>query len=65
MAKRARSTSDKTQSERFIETAREIGCDEDASGADRLLGRLAKMPPQPHQQKVQRTGKGKTKPRSR
>jgi hypothetical protein len=38
---------DKEQSRLFIEKAREIGADEEKSAADELLGRLAKMPPQP------------------
>jgi hypothetical protein len=39
---------DKEQSERFIETARKAGANqESASAADKLLGRLAKQPPQP------------------
>jgi hypothetical protein len=36
---------DKEQFKLFIETAREIGADEEKSAADELLGRLAKMPP--------------------
>jgi hypothetical protein len=39
---------DKEQSRLFIKTAREIGADEEKSAAGELLGRLAKMPPQPH-----------------
>ena len=35
------------QSKRFIEAARELGCDEDTSAADALMGRLARTPPQP------------------
>ncbi len=31
----------------FVETAREIGADEEHSAADALIGRLAKMPPSP------------------
>jgi hypothetical protein len=39
---------DKAQSERFIDTAREIGADKDsAASADALIGRLAKQPPEP------------------
>jgi hypothetical protein len=38
---------DKEQSKLFIEKAREIGADEEKSGAGELLRRLAKMPPQP------------------
>jgi hypothetical protein len=33
--------------EQSIENAREIGADEEKSGAGELLRRLAKMPPQP------------------
>jgi hypothetical protein len=38
---------DPEQSKLFIEKAREIGADEEKSAADELIGRLAKMPPQP------------------
>jgi hypothetical protein len=38
---------DKEQSRRFVETAREIGADEVSSGADQVLGRLAKQQPEP------------------
>jgi hypothetical protein len=38
---------DKEQSKLFIEKAREIGADEEKSAADELIGRLAKMPPEP------------------
>jgi hypothetical protein len=38
---------DKEQSRRFIETAREIGADEETSAADNVLGRLAKQKPEP------------------
>jgi hypothetical protein len=38
---------DKAQSERFIETAREVGADRDDGGAgERLIGKLAKQPPE-------------------
>lgn len=36
-----------SQSDRFIQTAREIGADENSSAADALMGRLARTPPQP------------------
>jgi hypothetical protein len=42
---------DKEQSRAFIEKAREIEADEDRSDADELLGRLAKMPPDPRKPK--------------
>jgi hypothetical protein len=38
---------DLEQSKLFIEKAREIGADEDKSAADDLMGRLAKIPPEP------------------
>jgi hypothetical protein len=38
---------DPEQSKLFIEKAREIGADEDTSAADALMGRLAKLPPEP------------------
>ena len=38
---------DKEQSRLFIETAREIGADEESSAADQVLGRLAKQQPEP------------------
>ncbi len=38
---------DKAQSKRFLDTAREIGADEESSAADGLLGRLAKQAPEP------------------
>jgi hypothetical protein len=38
---------DKEQSRLFIETAREIGADEEVSAADKVLGRLAKQQPEP------------------
>ena len=33
---------DKTQRDRFIEKARELGCDEDPAAFDRLMDQLAK-----------------------
>ena len=38
---------DKEQSRLFIKKAREIEADEGKSISDQLLGRLAKMPPEP------------------
>jgi len=35
------------QSKLFIEKAREIGADEEKSAADALIGKLAKLPPEP------------------
>jgi hypothetical protein len=39
---------DKKQSKLFIKKAREIGADKKHSAADALLGRMAKMKPEPH-----------------
>jgi hypothetical protein len=41
---------DPEQSRSFIEKAREIGADKDASATDQLMDRLAKMPPDPRKQ---------------
>ena len=38
---------DPAQSRLFIQTAREIGADEEHSAADGLIGHLAKKPPEP------------------
>jgi hypothetical protein len=39
---------DKVQSERFKETAREVGADRgDGDAGERLIGKLAKQPPAP------------------
>jgi hypothetical protein len=38
---------DEDQSKRFVEKARELGADKEESAADSVLGRLAKMPPDP------------------
>jgi hypothetical protein len=42
-----RGPDDLAQSKLFIKTAREIEADEGKSTSDHLLGRLAKMPPEP------------------
>jgi hypothetical protein len=42
---------DKEQSRLFIKKAREIEADEGKSISDQLLGRLAKMPPEPRKAK--------------
>jgi hypothetical protein len=46
---------DKEQSKLFIKKAREIGADEERSASDELLGRLAKMPPEPRVKKTKRS----------
>lgn len=38
---------DKEQSKLFIKKAREIEADENSSASDQLIGRLAKMKPEP------------------
>lgn len=38
---------DKEQSKLFLEKAREIGADEENSASDKLIGQLAKKPPEP------------------
>lgn len=45
--KRAAKPDDKEQSRLFMETAREIGADEESSAADQVLGQLAKQRPEP------------------
>lgn len=45
--KRSPSPDDTEQSKLFVKTARAIQADEGKSAADKLLGRLAKMPPEP------------------
>lgn len=57
MSKEKSRRDDKEQSRLFIKTAREVGADEEKSAADELIGRLAKMPPQP-----QSTSKTKRRP---
>jgi hypothetical protein len=44
---RQKQVDNKEQSKLFIEKAREIGADEEKSVADELIGKLAKLPPQP------------------
>jgi hypothetical protein len=39
---------DKEQSRLFVEKAQEIGADGKKSRADKLIGQLAKKPPDPH-----------------
>jgi hypothetical protein len=35
----------KTQSEKFVEAARELGCDENESAFDEIVKKVAKAPP--------------------
>lgn len=44
---RRKSHSDEAQSKAFIEKAREIEADGDDSGADGLMGQMARMKPEP------------------
>jgi len=50
--KSSKKRDDPVQSRVFIEKAREIGADEERSVADKLLGRLAKVPPQPRMKRT-------------
>ncbi len=47
-----RKPDDKEQSRLFIETAREVGADEEKSVADDLIGQMAKTPPDSRKRKV-------------
>ena len=51
MSKNNTSRDDKEQSKLFIEKAREIEADEKRSAADKLMGRLVKMKPEPRASK--------------
>jgi hypothetical protein len=46
-----------TQRERFIETARELGCDEDPEAFERAVRKLAKAPPAPRGRSKKDDGK--------
>jgi hypothetical protein len=46
--KRKPKLKDKRQSERFKETAQEIGADESSSAFDRILGELGRQEPKEH-----------------
>jgi hypothetical protein len=39
------------QSQKFIEAARETGCDEDESAFDEMVKKVAKAPPPRHEEK--------------
>ncbi len=41
---------DDQQYRQFLDTARQIGADEERSAADELMGRLARTPPKPKDQ---------------
>ncbi len=43
----SRKKADPAQSKRFIETARELGCDEDEAAFDEKLRRIATAKPKP------------------
>jgi hypothetical protein len=47
MSKSPPKPSDEEQSRRFIETARELGCDEDEAAFDEKLRRIATAKPKP------------------
>jgi hypothetical protein len=46
-SKSTKTRDDPDQSKAFIEKAREIEADEERSAADKLMGKLAKMKPEP------------------
>ena len=48
-----------TQHARFIEAAREAGADVESDAADRLMGKLAKTPPEPKPTKPKKTENAK------
>ncbi len=48
-----------TQSERFIEAARELGCDEDEAAFDDFLKKVAKAPPPRKEEKPEPKRKAK------
>jgi hypothetical protein len=54
---------DAEQSKLFIEKARELEADQEIAAADKLMGRLAKMPPQPHKKPKKRGRKRQPKQR--
>ncbi len=61
-ARKPRPSDGKTQSERFIEMARELGCDEDLTAFKEKLGQIARhrptnAAPQPTQPDVRRDRK--------
>ncbi|HEX3414986.1 MAG TPA: hypothetical protein VHT21_01070 [Stellaceae bacterium] len=43
-----RKASEKAQFERFVETARQIGVDEDPEALDRAFGKIIPKPTKPH-----------------
>lgn len=50
---------DPEQSRRFIDMAHEVGADEESGAADRVVGRLGRMPREP---KAERPLKGRKAP---
>jgi hypothetical protein len=49
----------KNQSQRFVEKAREIGCDEDEAAFDRRLRKIAKATPPKDPQPARKRAKGR------
>ena len=47
--KRSVADNEKPQSQRFVRTARELGCDEDPEAFKRVVKKLAKAPPAPRE----------------
>ena len=62
MRKSAKGRNDLSQSERFIEAARKIGCDEDPAHFDEILKKVARhmlppaAPPEPRKPKAKSRG---------
>ncbi len=52
---------DKAQSERFIEAARELGCEEGFGRFDETLRRVAKAPPRPREPATEESRKPRPK----
>ncbi len=52
---------ERSQSDRFIETARQVGADEESSATDALMGRMAKMSPDPKPTGPRKEESGKPK----
>jgi hypothetical protein len=52
--KRKPTDAEKTQSQRFIEAARELGCDDSEERFREVVGKLAKAPPAPGPSKAKK-----------
>ena len=54
-SKNSRPEKPSTQSEKFIEAARELGCDENESAFDEIVKKVAKAPPPRQEEKSSRS----------